>query len=165
MKRQRARSLEEECLGPLRQGQRLDTTKTKTSSHTKQRPPKAQKAASHKFTQELPLHKCNSPSAKEHYPQIVHALQRKPFPLVSKIGPTGILQQLTHKPVTPVSKTGPTGFLQQLAPKTKNAQEMHKLPLDSWEGSRDVMQLFSTNISPPCCQCMNQGSNLKKDAT
>jgi hypothetical protein len=28
-------------------------------------------------------------------------------------------------------------------------------------GSRDAMQLFSTFFSPRCCQCMNQGSNLK----
>jgi hypothetical protein len=29
-------------------------------------------------------------------------------------------------------------------------------------GSRDAMQLFSAFVSPPCCQCMNQGSNLEK---
>jgi hypothetical protein len=28
-------------------------------------------------------------------------------------------------------------------------------------GSRDAMQLFSTFLSPPCCQCTNQGSSLK----
>jgi hypothetical protein len=28
-------------------------------------------------------------------------------------------------------------------------------------GSRDEKQLFSTFLSPPCCQCMNQDSNLK----
>jgi hypothetical protein len=34
-------------------------------------------------------------------------------------------------------------------------------PLTTVIGSRDAMQLFSTFLSPPCCQCMNQGSNLK----
>jgi hypothetical protein len=39
-----------------------------------------------------------------------------------------------HKPVRLVSKTGQTGFTQQTTPpKAKNAKEMHKLPLDSWD--------------------------------
>jgi hypothetical protein len=47
-----------------------------------------------------------------------------------------------HKPVRPVPKTGQTGstktgqadFVQQTTPpKAKNAKEMHKLPLDSWD--------------------------------
>jgi hypothetical protein len=39
-----------------------------------------------------------------------------------------------HKPVRPVSKTGQTGFTQQTTPsKAKNAKEMHKLRLDSWD--------------------------------
>jgi hypothetical protein len=45
--------------------------------------------------------------------------------------------------------------------KAKNAKEKHKPPLTLGIGSRDAMQLFSTFLSPPCCQCMNQGSNLK----
>jgi hypothetical protein len=39
-----------ESLGPLRQGQRLDTIETKTSSHKEQRPPKAYKATNSKLT-------------------------------------------------------------------------------------------------------------------
>jgi hypothetical protein len=36
--------------------------------------------------------------------------------------------------VRPVSKTGQTGFTQQTTPpKAKNAKEMHKLPLCSWD--------------------------------
>jgi ribosomal protein S27E len=34
-------------------------------------------------------------------------------------------------------------------------------PLALGIGSRDAMQLFSTFLSLPCCQCMNQGSNVK----
>jgi hypothetical protein len=35
-------------------------------------------------------------------------------------------------------------------------------PLIAGIGSWDGMQLFSTNVSLPCCQCMNQGSNVKR---
>jgi hypothetical protein len=34
-------------------------------------------------------------------------------------------------------------------------------PLTLGIGSRDAMQVFFTFLSPPCCECMNQGSNLK----
>jgi hypothetical protein len=34
-------------------------------------------------------------------------------------------------------------------------------PLTLGIGSREAMQLFSTFLSPPCCQCMNEGSKLK----
>jgi hypothetical protein len=38
------------------------------------------------------------------------------------------------KPVRPVSKTGQADFTQQTTPpKAKNAKEMHKLPLGSWD--------------------------------
>jgi hypothetical protein len=86
-----------------------------------------------------------------------------------------------HKPVRTVPKTGQggstktgqagyqnrsgrfgTAVSRPRPPKAKNAKEMHKFPLTLGIGSRDAMQLFSTFLSPPCCQCMNQGSNLKK---
>jgi hypothetical protein len=50
----------------------------------------------------------------------------------------------------------------------------HSPPKDKWQKKctssslivgiccRDAMQLFTANISPPCCQCMNQGLNLEK---
>jgi hypothetical protein len=38
------------------------------------------------------------------------------------------------KPIRPVTKTGPADLVQQTAPpKAKNAKEMRKLPLDSWD--------------------------------
>jgi hypothetical protein len=38
------------------------------------------------------------------------------------------------KPVRPIPKTGQADFIQQTTPpKAKNAKEMHKLPLDSWD--------------------------------
>jgi hypothetical protein len=59
------------------------------------------------------------------------------------------------KPVRPIS---------QSRPHPKNPKMQNKCtssPLSLGIGSRDAMQLFSTFLSPPCCQCMNQGSNLK----
>jgi hypothetical protein len=81
------------------------------------------------------------------------------------------------KQVRPVHQTGQAGSQNrsdrfnsvETPPKAKNAKEMYKLPLDYWDrfltigiGSRDAMQLFSAFLSPPCCQCMNPGSNLEK---
>jgi hypothetical protein len=45
----------------------------------------------------------------------------------------GLVHAQQPKPVTPVSKIGPTGFPQQHTPKAKNAKQMHKFPLDSWD--------------------------------
>jgi hypothetical protein len=45
--------------------------------------------------------------------------------------------------------------------KPKMQMKCTRSPLTLGIGSRDAMQLFSTFLSPPCCQCMNQGSNLK----
>jgi hypothetical protein len=49
--------LKKTSLGPLRQGQRLDTSETKQSSSKERKPPK-QNSKSHK---ELPLHTCTLP--------------------------------------------------------------------------------------------------------
>jgi hypothetical protein len=45
--------------------------------------------------------------------------------------------------------------------KPKMQKKCTSSPLTLGIGSRDAMQLFSTLLSPPCCQCMNQSSNLK----
>jgi hypothetical protein len=83
-----------------------------------------------------------------------------------------------HKPVRPVPKTGHTGSTktglagyQNLSDRfgtvdhTPQKPQMQKKctssPLTLRISSRDAMQLFSTFLSPPCCQCMNQGSNFK----
>jgi hypothetical protein len=49
--------LKKTSLGPLRQGQRLDTSETKQSSSKERKPPK-QSSKNHK---ELPLNQCTSP--------------------------------------------------------------------------------------------------------
>jgi hypothetical protein len=92
--------LKKTSLGPLRQGQRLDTSETKPCSSKEHKPPKHTRA---------PCTYATPPEPKHTSPGLVHAQQ--------------------PKPVTPVSKTGPIGFPQQHTPKGKNAQQMHKLPL------------------------------------
>jgi hypothetical protein len=79
--------LKRTSLGPLRQGQRLDTSEAKLCSSKEHKPPKHTKAP--------PAHMHTPPEPK--HTRLVHAQQ--------------------PKPVTPVSKTGPTDFLQHLTPK------------------------------------------------
>jgi hypothetical protein len=82
----------------------------------------------------------------------------KPVRLVPKTGQTGS------------TKTGLTGFQNQSGrfhtadhpQKPKMQNKCTSSPLTLEIGSRDAMQLFSTFLSPPCCQCMNQGTNVKK---
>jgi hypothetical protein len=52
-----------ESLDPLRQGQRLDTTETKSSSSKEHKPPKqsSKTTKSPLHTYKLPLNQCNSP--------------------------------------------------------------------------------------------------------
>jgi hypothetical protein len=56
--------LKKTSIGPLRQGQRLDTSETKQSSRKKRKPPN-QSLKNHK---ELPLNQCNSPWTKARRP-------------------------------------------------------------------------------------------------
>jgi hypothetical protein len=76
-----------------------------------------------------------------------------------------------HKPVRLVPKTGQVGCQNQsdhfgttdhTPQKPKMQKKCISSPLILGIGSRDAMQLFSTFLSPPCCQCMNQGTNLKR---
>jgi hypothetical protein len=59
------------------------------------------------------------------------------------------------KPVRPISSSRPH------PQKPKMQKKCTSCPLILGTGSRDAMQLFSTFVSPPCFQCMNQGSKLK----
>jgi hypothetical protein len=98
--------LKKTSLGPLRQGQRLDTSKTKPCSSKEHKPPKQ--------TRSPPAHMQIPPEPKHTSFGLVHAQQ--------------------PKPVRPVSKTGQADFIQQTTPpKAKNAKEIHKLPLGSWD--------------------------------
>jgi hypothetical protein len=87
--------LKKTSLGPLRQGQRLDTSETKQGS-SKECKPLKQSSNNHK---ELLLHTCKLPWTNAPPPGRMHANHLK----------TGQLQQLPLTPVKPVTTTGQTG--------------------------------------------------------
>jgi hypothetical protein len=122
-------------LGPLRHGQQLDTSETKPCSSKEHKPPK--------HTRAPPAHMHAPP---EQVPNL-GTNQSGRFP----------------KRVRPVLQTGQADFTQQTTPpkNQKCKRNAQAPPLALGIGSRDAMQLFSTFLSPPCCQCMNQGSKLK----
>jgi hypothetical protein len=114
--------LKKTSLRPLRQGQRLDTSETKPCSSKEHKPPKHTRA---------PLHICKLPCTSDNP-------GHKPVRMVPKTGLTG-----STKLVRPVPKTGQAEFVQQTTPpKAKNAKEMHKLPLDSWDRFRGCNATF-----------------------
>jgi hypothetical protein len=120
--------LKKTSLGPLRQGQRLDTSETKPCSSKEHKPPK--------HTRAPPAHMYAPPGQVP----TLGTNRSGRFP----------------KPVRPVSPS-------RLHPqKPKMKKKCTSSPLTLGIGSRDAMQLFSTILSPPCCQCMNQGSKSKK---
>jgi hypothetical protein len=99
--------LKKTSLGPLRQGQRLDTSETKPCSSKEHKPPK--------HTRAPPVHMQAPP---EQMPNL-GTNQSGRFP----------------KPVKPVPPklVGPISYSRPHPPKAKNAKEMHKLPFDSWD--------------------------------
>jgi hypothetical protein len=141
--------LKKTSLGPLRQGQRLDTSETKLCSRKKNKPPKHTRA----------------PTAHMQDP-----LEQVPTLDTNRSG-------RLPKPVRPITKTGQTDYQNRSGwlpkpvrllwysrphPQKPKMQKKHtSSSLTLGIGSRDAMQLFSTFLSPPCCQCMNQGSNSK----
>jgi hypothetical protein len=60
------------------------------------------------------------------------------------------------------NRSGRFGTADHTPQKPKMQKKCSSSPLTLGIGSRDAMQLFSTFLSPPCCQCMNQSPNLKK---
>jgi hypothetical protein len=112
--------LKKTSLGPLRQGQRLDTSKTRPWSSKEHNPPK--------HTRSPPAH------------------MQTPLEQVPTLGTnrSGRFHTADHTPQKP-----------------KMQKKCTRSPFTLGIGSRDAMQLFSTFLSPPCCQCMNQASSLK----
>jgi hypothetical protein len=97
--------LKKTSLRPLRLGQRLDTSKTKLCLSKEHKPPK--------HTRAPPAH-MHTPPEPKHTPLDLSMLSS---------------QNRSHqfpKPVQPV-------FYSSTLPKAKNAKEMDKLPLDSWD--------------------------------
>jgi hypothetical protein len=127
--------LKKTSLRPLRQGQRLDTSETKPCSSKEHKPPKhtrAPPAHMHAPHEQVPTLGTNRSGR-------FHQNRSDRFP----------------KPVRPISCSRPHPQKPKMQKKCTNS------PLTLGIGSRDAMQLFSTFLSPPCCQCMNQGSNVK----
>jgi hypothetical protein len=127
--------LKKTSLGPLRQGQRLDTSKIKPCSSKEHKPPK--------HTRAPPAHIQTPP---EQVPTLGTNRSDRFHQNRSGWLPKPIRRLWYNRPHPP---------------KDKNAKEMHELPLTLGIGSSEAMQLFSTFLSPSCCQCVNQGSNLK----
>jgi hypothetical protein len=120
------------------------------STHPRQNHAQA-KRANHQITQELPLHICKLPLNK--------------CQLWAQTGQAGSHNRSGRfhqnwsdrfsKPVGPISH-------RPHPQKPKMQKKCTSSPLALGIGSKDAMQLFSTFLSPPCYQCMNQGSNFKK---
>jgi hypothetical protein len=128
--------LKKTSLGPLRQGQQLDTSETKPCSSPEHKPPKQTRAR--------PAH---MQAPLEHVPTLgTNRSGRFPKPV----------RPIPPKPVRSISHSRPH------PQKPKMQKKCTSSPLAVGIGSRDAMQLLSTFLSPPCCQCMNQGTNLKK---
>jgi hypothetical protein len=127
--------LKKTSLGPLRQRQRLDTSETKSCSIKWHKPPK--------HTRAPPAHMQAPP---EQVPTLgTNRSGRFPKPV----------RPVPPKPVRPISHSRPHPQKPKMQKKCTSSLLALRI------GSRDAMQLFSTFLSPPCCQCMNQGSNLK----
>jgi hypothetical protein len=132
------------------QGQRLDTSETKPCSSKEHKPPKhtrAPPAHMHAPPEQVPTLGTNR-SAR--FPKPV-----SPVPKTSQAGYQNRSGWLP-KPVRPLWYSRPH------PQKPKMQKKCTSSPLTLGIGSRDAMQLFSTFLSPPCCQCMNQGTNLKR---
>jgi hypothetical protein len=108
---------------PLRQGQQLDTSETKPCSSKEHKPPKQTRDPLHIC--KLPLNKCQpwaqtGQAGSQNRSDRFHQNRSDRFP----------------KPVRPISYNRPH------PPKTKNAKEMHKLPLDSWDMFQGCNAIF-----------------------
>jgi hypothetical protein len=106
--------LKQTSLGPLRQGQRLDTSETKSCSSKEHKPAK--------HTRAPPAHMQTPP---EQVPALGTNRSRR-FPK-------------SVRPVSPnrsgrlLKSVRPTWYSRPHPPKAKKVKEMHKLPLDSWD--------------------------------
>jgi hypothetical protein len=94
------------------------------------------KSTNHQSIQELPLNICKLPLNK-----------CQPWAQTGQIGSQNQSDRFHTADHTPQ--------------KPKMQKKCTRSPLTLGIGSRDAVQLFSTFLSPPCCQCMNQGSSFK----
>jgi hypothetical protein len=85
-------------LGPLRQGQRLDTSETKQCSSKEHKPPKHTRASpAHMHTLHTPPEQVPILGTNRlgRFPKQVRPVPPKPVSLVTKISQTNLVQQIT----------------------------------------------------------------------
>jgi hypothetical protein len=152
--------LKKTSLGPLRQGQRLDTSETKQNSRKEHNPPN-QSSTNHK---ELPLHtwklalsQCNSPWTNACKTPLENraaaSAQLSPVRPVTTTGQTGA--QHVHRTSTLTGQTGDLDRSDRCTPEPRNGSKPPKNLLSA------SSEPFQAQTSPPCWQCMNQAKNAK----
>jgi hypothetical protein len=139
-------------LGPLRKGQRLDTSETKEGS-SKERKPQKQSSKNHK---ELPVHTCKLP------------LNQCTSPWTNACKPAE-----NRAAAETSAHTGQTGHHHRSDRCLRCAQDQHshrsdRCTTEPRNGSKPpenhlkaFSKPFQAQTSPPCWQCMNQAKNAK----
>jgi hypothetical protein len=152
--------LKKTSLGPLRQGQRLDTSETKQSSSKERKPPN-QSSKNHKElplnTCKLPLNQCNSPWTNACKPleenRATASAQLWPVRPVTTTGQTGA--QHMSRVSTLTGQTGALDRSDRCTPEPKNGSKPPENLLNA------SSKPFQAQTSPPCWQRINQAKNAK----
>jgi hypothetical protein len=138
--------LKKTSLGPLRQGQRLDTSETKQSSSKEQKPPN-QSSKNHK---ELPLHTCKLPLNQRSSPW-TNACKA---PLENKAAATTQLSPV--RPITTTSRTG-AQHVHRTSTLTGDLDRSDQCTPEPRNGSKPPESLLNASskpsqaqTSPPC---------------
>jgi hypothetical protein len=144
--------LKKTSLGPLRKGQRLDTSETKQSSSKERKPPK-QNAKNHK---ELPLHTCKLPLNQRNSPWTNACKPLENRAVATTSAHTGQTSaQHVHRTSTLTGQTGDLDRSDRCTPEPRNGSKPPENLLNA------SSKPFQAQTSPPCLQCMNQAKNAK----
>jgi hypothetical protein len=159
--------LKKTSLGPLRQGQWLDTSETKQRSSKERKPPK-QSSKNHK---ELPLHTCKLPQNQCNSPWTNAC--KTPLETGQLQQPSSDQSDRSTPPVRPVNTTGQTGVqhvnrTSTLTVQTGDLDRSDRCTPEPRNGSKPPENLLNASSKPfqaqtflPCWQCMNQAKNTK----
>jgi hypothetical protein len=141
--------LKKTSLGPLREGQWLDTSETKTSSSKERKPPK-QSSKNHK---ELPLHTCKLPpnECNSTWTNACKPLEENRAAASAQLSP--------DRPVTTTGQTGAQHMkrVSTLTGQTGAHDQSDRCTLEPRNGSKPPENLlkasskpFQAQTSPPC---------------
>jgi hypothetical protein len=152
--------LKKTSLGPLRQGQRLDTSETKVCSSKERKPPN-QSSKNHNelplHTCKLPLNQCNSPWKNACKPleenRAAASAELSPVRPVTTTGQTSA--QYMNRASTLTGQTGDLDKSDRCTPEPRNGSKPPETLLNA------SSKPFQAQTSPPCWQCMNQAKNAK----